>query len=304
MSGGTAERVHCSVDGPGRGSRPAPRPSLQWIKAPLPWPGRPLSISPVGCCGAATSQIYGLDAGVHRGGRGLCAGLPSCLDHAVNLLLTSGGLRNESLQDALRDMLGKPFGSANIVHIPTASVAEPGDHGWFVANMSRLYGFGWREFDILELNGLPRQMVLDRLLHADVVYVEGGSHYHLARSIAEQDLADGILEALESRVYVGVSAGSMVFSRNLDEHSAGIIGDTADLHRLGATTLEPPFGLFDWYLKPHLDSPHFPERDDAWADRIVAQADFPIYFIDDETAVRVSGHTVDVISEGRWRYHP
>jgi dipeptidase E len=222
----------------------------------------------------------------------------------VNLLLTSSGLRNEALRDALRDMLGKPFGSANVVFIPTASVAEPGDHRWFVEDMGRLYGLGWREFDVLELNGLPRPMVLDRLRHADVVYVEGGSHYHLARSITGNNLADDFLTALDSRVYVGVSAGSMIFSRNLTERSADVMGDAADLHVLGATTVQPPFGLFDWYLKPHLDSPDFPERDDAWADGIVARADFPVYFIDDGTAVRVRGDKVDVVSEGRWRFHP
>jgi dipeptidase E len=221
----------------------------------------------------------------------------------VKLLLTSSGLRNETLRDALRDMLGKPFGSSKIVYVPTASVAESGDHGWLVADMSRLYGLGWQEFDVLELNGLPKQMVLDRLLHADVVYAEGGSHYHLARSITGNSLADGLLRALESRVYVGVSAGSMIFSRNFTAQSADIIGDTADLHVFGATTVEPPFGLFDWYLKPHLYSPDFPERDDAWADRIVGRANFPIYFIDDETAVRVNDDKVDVVTEGRWRFH-
>jgi dipeptidase E len=222
----------------------------------------------------------------------------------VNLLLTSSGLRNETLRDALRDMLGKPFGLANVVVVPTASVADPGDHGWFLEDLNRLHGLGWREFDVLELNGLPQRMVLDRLRHADVVYVEGGNHYHLARSITGNDLAGGFLEALQSRVYVGVSAGSMIFSRNLTAHSADIIGDVADLHVLGARTVEPPFGLFDWYLKPHLYSPHFAERDDAWADRIAGEADFPIYFIDDETALRVIDDKVDVVSEGRWRFHP
>ena len=222
----------------------------------------------------------------------------------MKLLLTSSGLRNQTQRDALHDLLGKPFASANVVFVPTASLAEPGDHSWFVADLNRLYRLGWREFDILELNGLPRQMVLDRLLHADVIYVEGGSHYHLARSITGNGLADGLLHALEDRVYVGVSAGSMIFSRNLDEHSAEVLGDAADLHVLGATTLDPPLGLFDWYLKPHLYSPDFPERGDAWADRIAARADFPIYFIDDETAIRVDDDEMDVISEGRWRFHP
>ena len=91
----------------------------------------------------------------------------------------------------------------------------------------------------------------------------------------------------------------MIFSRYLDERSADVMGDAADLHVLGATTLEPPFRLFDWYLKPHLYSPDFPERGDAWADRIAARADFAVYLIDDETAIRVDGNEMDVISVGR-----
>lgn len=222
----------------------------------------------------------------------------------MKLLLTSAGLRNETLRQALRDLLGKPFASANIVYLPTASLAEPGDHGWFVADLNRLHGLGWHEFDILGLNGLRRQLVLDRLLHADVIYVEGGNQYHLARSITGNGLADGLLKALEDRVYVGMSAGSMIFSRNLSERSARVLGDTEDLHVLGATTLDPPLGLFDWYLKPHLYSPDFPERGDDWADQIAGRADFPIYFIDDETAIRVNGDETDIVSEGRWRFHP
>ncbi len=222
----------------------------------------------------------------------------------MRLLLTSSGLLNDNLRQALLNLLGMPFEEANLVYIPTAAMAEPGDHSWFVNGLNRVYDLGWRQFDVLELNGLPQQSVLDRLRHADVVYVEGGNQYHLARSITENGLAEGFLEALESRVYVGVSAGSMIFSRNLDARTAEVVGDADDLHALGATTLRPPFGLFDWYVKPHLDSPHFPGRDDAWAEGIAAKADFPVYFIDDETAIRVDGDAVDVVSEGHWRLLP
>ncbi|MDX2862711.1 hypothetical protein PV338_41930, partial [Streptomyces scabiei] len=47
----------------------------------------------------------------------------------MDFLLTASGLRNETLREALREMLGRPFGSANVVYVPTASVAESGDHG-------------------------------------------------------------------------------------------------------------------------------------------------------------------------------
>ncbi|MFF2432493.1 hypothetical protein [Streptomyces mirabilis] len=35
-----------------------------------------------------------------------------------------------------------------------------------------------------------------------------------------------------------------------------------------------------------------------------AQAGFPIYFIDDKTAVRVRDDKLDVFPEGWWRFHP
>jgi dipeptidase E len=221
----------------------------------------------------------------------------------VKLLLTAAGLRNETLRQALRDLLGKPFASANFVFISTATNAMPGDHGWLIRELTELHRLGWREFDVLDVNGLPRQMVIDRLLHADVIYGGGGEHFHLARSITVNGLAEGFRAALDGRVYVGISAGSMIFSRVPDEHYAGVFDNADDLRAFGAP-MPPPFGLFDWFLKPHLHSSAFPDRNDAWAERMAARADFPIYFIDDETAIRVDGDVVDVVSEGRWRFLP
>lgn len=224
------------------------------------------------------------------------------LTRSVKLLLTSGGLRNESLRQALRDLLGKPFEEANFAFIPTAGTAMAGDRSWLVRELGELHALGWREFDVLELNGPPRQMVIDRLMHADVIYAGGGNNYHLAHSIIDNGLADAFREALESRVYVGISAGSMIFSRNLNEHTAELFDDLGDLEIINKTTVQSPFGFFDWYLMAHLDSPYFPDNDDAWVDSFAARADFPIYFLDDESAVRVDGDNVDVVSEGRWRY--
>ena len=164
---------------------------------------------------------------------------------ARRLLLTSCGISNPTLRDALADLLGKPFAEAGVVFLPTAALADPGDHGWLLEDMTRVHALGWRTFDVLDLNGLPREVVLERVRAADVIYAEGGNHYHLARSITRNGLADDLLALLETRVWVGSSAGSMVFSRNLTAHSAAVIGDVADLHLLGAEEVEPPFGLFD-----------------------------------------------------------
>jgi dipeptidase E len=217
------------------------------------------------------------------------------------MLLTSAGIRNEVLGSALADLIGRPFADASVAFIPTASVAAAGDHGWFVDDLSRLHRLGWRELDILELNGLPRPMVLERLRHADVIYAEGGNHYHLANSIIVNGLAAEMAAIVESKVYVGVSAGSMIFSRNLSEKTAEVFGEDDDLRILGETRPRSPIGLFDWYLKPHLNSPYFPDRTPAWFDEAAAKLEFPVYALDDDSAVRVRGSETDVVSDGAWR---
>jgi len=217
------------------------------------------------------------------------------------MLLTSNGIRNEILKSALTDLVGKRFAASRVVFIPTASVAAPGDHGWFIEDLSKLHGLRWREFDILELNGLPGQLVLNRLRHADVIYAEGGNHYHLANSIIVNGLAEEMADLLEDKVYVGVSAGSMIFSRNLSERTGEAFSEQDDLGILGGTVVRSPFGLFDWYLKPHLNSPGFPDRTLDWFDQAAAKLDFPVYALDDESAVRVRDGEIDVVSAGQWR---
>jgi len=217
------------------------------------------------------------------------------------MLLTSAGIRNEALRSALADLVGEPFATAAVAFIPTASVAAVGDHSWFVEDLSRLHGLGWRELDILELNGLPGRTVIDRLRHADVIYAEGGNHYHLANSIITNGLAAEMAALVESKVYVGVSAGSMIFSRNLSQKTGEAFGEHDDLRILGEARARSPFGLFDWYLKPHLNSPGFPDRTPAWFEEAAAKLDFPVYAIDDNSAVRVRGGETDVVSDGAWR---
>ena len=156
------------------------------------------------------------------------------------MLLTSNGIRNDTLRSALADLVGKRFSAARAVFIPTASVAVAGDHSWLIEDLCLVHGLGWREFNILELNGLPEQMVLSRLRRADVIYVEGGNHYHLSNSIIASGLATELADILESKVYVGVSAGSMIFSRNLSERTGEAFGEQEDLRILGETPPRSP----------------------------------------------------------------
>ena len=216
------------------------------------------------------------------------------------MLLTSAGLRNDTVKSTLARLIGKRFPATRVVFLPAASVADGGDHSWLVEDLNRVHQLGWREFDVLALNGLPAPAVLERLRHADVIYASGGNHYHLARSLAADGIGAQLPGLLDSKVWVGTSAGSMVFSRNLSERTGEAFGEEGDLRILGGTAPRSPAGLFDWYLKPHLNSPGFPHRTRAWFERAAATLDFPVYALDDESAVLVRGDAVDVVSEGQW----
>ena len=217
------------------------------------------------------------------------------------MLLTSNGLRNEALRSALADLMGKPFGSARVVFVPTASVATSGDHGWLLEDLSRLHGLGWRELNVLELNGLPGPLVLERLRRADVIYCEGGNHYHLANSITGGGLAAEMAGLLESKVYVGVSAGSMIFSRNLSAATGEVVrraGGPADPRRDGRALAVRAVRLVP-QAAPELA--RLPQPDAPWFEKAAARLDFPVYAIDDDSAVRVRGDETDVVSSGEWR---
>jgi dipeptidase E len=84
------------------------------------------------------------------------------------MLLTSNGLANDTLRQAFAELLGKPCAEARVAAIVTASLGEPGDHGWFVEALADLHGMGWGELDVLDLNGLPRDVLEGRLGRADV----------------------------------------------------------------------------------------------------------------------------------------
>ena len=113
-------------------------------------------------------------------------------------------------------------------------------------------------------------------------------------------------ELVETKVYVGESAGAMIFTPHLAT-GPGAMLDQTDMDSLGIDGVEPAVSLFDWYLKPHLGSPSFPERNDDWAAERARLLGVPAWFIDDDTALLIDDplRDPDVISEGRWlRFGP
>src|SRR5512143_356564 len=147
------------------------------------------------------------------------AGAPRTRGKAMKLLLTSGGIKNTSIHNALVDLLGKPIAESDALCIPTAIYAFPGGakSAWQLISgraASPLCGLGWRSLGLLELTALPSiEMTYwtTSLRESDVLLVGGGDPLYLSYWMQQSGLAD-LFPSLSEMTYVGVSAGSLVMS--------------------------------------------------------------------------------------------
>src|SRR4026209_2490996 len=135
----------------------------------------------------------------------------------MRFVLTSAGIKNMSIHNALVDLLGKPIAESSALCIPTAVYpfsVGPSMAYQFISGLAAgpLTELGWTPVGVLGLTGLPsikRENWVASVEETDALLVFGGDVLYLCRWMRESGLAD-LLVSLRETVYVGVSAGSMV----------------------------------------------------------------------------------------------
>ena len=220
----------------------------------------------------------------------------------VRLLLTSAGIKNASIHDALVGLLGKPIAEADALCVPTAMYGHPmvgpGPGAWrFISGRepgTPMCELGWRSLGVLELTALPsidEGLWAPKVREADALLVAGGDALYLCHWMRQSGLAD-LLPSLRGTVSVGLSAGSMVVTPRIGEDFVGWTPPTS-----GDGTL----GIVDFSIFPHLDHEMLPRNTMPAAERWAASMTVPCYAIDDQTAIKVIEGSVEVVSEGHWK---
>lgn len=240
----------------------------------------------------------------------------------LRALLTSAGIKNDSIREALTDLLGKPIAECTALIIPTAIYPFPGGPhmAWRAISgkgSSPLAGVGWKSLGILELTALPsieEAAWVPTVREADALLAWGGDPLFLASWMRRSGLTALMPKLRSEMVYVGVSAGSMAAASVFVEtyvdpprgndaplKSEDIVFATpnGDVKRILVTAQGA--GLVDFAVIPHLEHPDHPDASFANAETWAARIPAPAYAIDDESAIKVVEGAAEVVSEGRWK---
>ena len=237
----------------------------------------------------------------------------------MKLLLTSSGISNQSIRDALVGLLGKPIAESSALFVPTAIYPFPGEAGNAFRAISGnatspLCELGWKSLGVLELTALPsidEEVWAAAVRETDALLVWGGDPVYLSYWLKHSGLA-GLFPSLPETVYVGVSAGSIAMAGPFGEtysaqpkcsgerlSSEAIVFTRPEGEITTTLVMAEGAGLVDFAIIPHVEYDDY--HDVANAEKWAARLPVPTYAIDDETAIKVTDGTVEVVSEGHWK---
>lgn len=215
----------------------------------------------------------------------------------MKLLLTSGGLSNKSIITALKDLTSKPLKKLNLAYIPTASNVEEGDKWWILKDLEICKKLGFKAIDIVDISALPKKMLQKRLESSDILFFEGGNTFHLMYWINKSGLKDIIPKLLKSKIWIGVSAGTIVATSSLELSS----DDKEILKEMEETIYNKGLNLVNFLVVPHANNEYFPERTFDFVEKLSKKVSLPVYALDDESAIKVINNDIEVVSEGKWK---
>lgn len=214
----------------------------------------------------------------------------------MKLLLTSSGITNETIKNAVVDLVGKRADEVVVGVINEAYAVEEGDKTWILDELVRLHECFPKYNDLINLLALSQEEILQRFAPCDVIFVIGG-HTDYLQSVFDASGFTALLPSLlKEKVYIGSSAGSMVVGKRISTEAYKLV-----YGEVGTYGTSHYMELVGFALKPHFNSVLFPNNNEEHLVPIAKDLSFPLYAIDDDTAIKVQDNKVEVISEGTWK---
>lgn len=190
--------------------------------------------------------------------------------------------------------MGKKPEATTLAFVPTAANVELGDKGWLIDDLVNLKKLNFKAIDIVDISALDRTLWLSKMEQADVLYFSGGKRYHLMQWMTRSGLTEVLPDLLKDRVYVGMSAGSMVAGQRLALKFSHLLYKDD----LGRTDDMEGLGYVDFYFLPHFNNPYFPSVKESAIEESTKGMTETVYALDDTSALKVVDREVTAVTEG------
>lgn len=162
-------------------------------------------------------------------------------------------------------------------------------------NNFRILGF--KSFDIIDISAVSKNIWLPSFEKADILVFGGGNVRYLLEWIRKTKLDKYLPSLLKKRVYVGISAGSMVTAKNVSLSNADILY----YEKTGSLKNIKGLGYVDFEIRPHLNAEYFPKANISYLQKLAKDTPNTFYALDDNSAIQVVDGKISVISEGKWK---
>lgn len=213
----------------------------------------------------------------------------------MKLLLTSGGITNKSIAQAVLELTELKPEEINFVFIPTAANTVEGDKDWLIENLKQFQDQGYGSIDIVDIAAVPKEIWLPRFEQAHVLCFGGGNEQYLAKIMRNSGLVDILPKLLETRLYIGLSAGSMVTGKFITHEQLKIVYPEEFFDELA-----PPLEYLNLSFISHLNSEYFIHVRKDILEKLKPELKAPLYALDDNSALKVVDGNVEVIGEGEY----
>lgn len=211
----------------------------------------------------------------------------------MKLLLTSNGICNQTLADALAELASKKPGEVKVAFIPTAVNVETGNNkDWFIAQLTDLQKFGFTQINIVEIAAMGIDW-REKLDNADVVYAGGGNPYYLLDVMRKVEFDTWFKQNIDKKVYVGGSSGAIVMTPSVRVATI----KTYESRNAPSITDLTALNYVDFELAPHV--PDWPSLEEVA--EYAKTTPNAVYAIDNQTGIQVKDDELEIISEGSWK---
>lgn len=200
------------------------------------------------------------------------------------LFLTSAGFVNKNVANLFLKELNKKPNDCKVFMVSAGLTDE--ENFYIEESKKELADLGFENIFNFKLNASAD--FYKEFENSDIIYVCGGNTYYILQKMRKIGLDKKIIEAVENgKVYIGVSAGSIIAGPDIEIAGWGIDGDLNEVNLENLSGLN----LIDISFFPHFNE----DRNKKEVEEFRNKVNYPLIELTDNQAVFVSGNNFRII---------